>query len=93
VEFHLVHAAPETVMAVQLRRVDVGEPRVRLHLLAAQQASEASEVIGRQRGRVQLERGLQRAIADEQVVVHQRFGLVQDFMRCFHARPLWVRPV
>ena len=80
VELDLVDTVPEAVVAVQLRRVDVGQPGMGLHGGTAQLHPQMVQTRGVQRRGVERESGAQTLVAGEQVVVDQRSWLVKDFV-------------
>ncbi|MCY1366872.1 hypothetical protein D9M69_537800 [compost metagenome] len=83
-KLHLVDAVPKTVVALELRREHIGEPRVGLHLGAAQRRAQRMQVGRVQRGRVELQCRTERLISSKQVVVNQRFHLIEHFMGSTH---------
>ena len=84
VEFHLVHAPPRPIMAVQLGRMQIGQAGMGLHVGTAQFGTQRRQAAGVQCRCVEFERVLQRLIAREQVVIDQRIWLVEDFMGGVH---------
>ena len=87
VELHLVDAVAEAVVRVQLRRVHVGQPRVRLHLGAARLRRRAPTArCASSAGRLNFSASRSARLVVEQVDVDERRALVDDLVRgCVHA--------
>ncbi len=84
-ELDLVDAVAHAVMGVQLRRVGIGQPGVRLHGRRAQALTQARKAVGGQAGRMKAQRVAQRRVRVEQVVAAQRVGLVEHVVGDVHA--------
>jgi hypothetical protein len=82
VELHLINAVAETVVALELRREHIGQPGVLLHLGAAHLLAQRLQWRRVQRRRVETQGVLHGPVAIEQVHIHQRLGLVEDFVGC-----------
>ena len=87
VELDLVDALALAVVAVQHRRVQVGQPRVGLHLGLANLIAQGSQGRGVEPGGMERERIAQGQVAAEQVRADQRRTLVGHLVRaCIHGR-------
>jgi hypothetical protein len=84
VKLHLVDALAEAAVGFQLRRVHVGQPRMRLHLAAAHHSAQRMQRRRVQRRGVELQGRLQGPVGGKQVHVHQRLGLVEHLVRGGH---------
>ena len=86
VKLHFVNAPAKTVVRMQLGHMHIGQPGMRLHFSRAQPGAQLRQRRGVQTGRIELQRVLQRPVGLIQVVVDQRFRLVEHFMGDVHGR-------
>jgi hypothetical protein len=87
VELDPVDAAPETVVALELRREHIGQPRMGLHFATAHLLTQGLQRRRVQRWRVERQRRSQRLIARKHIHIHQRIWLIKNLVRRGHREP------